>query len=112
MPTATMNRFARYACLSLLLILFVARTASAQVPHPSDVFGFTPGDDYKLATYSQMLDYYQQLDTASDRVQMRQIGTTVLGRPMLLLFISSQENLERLEHWRNVSEQLARARID
>ena len=57
MPTATMNRFARYACASLLLILFVARAASAQVPHPSDVFGFTPGDDYKLATYSQMLDY-------------------------------------------------------
>ena len=106
-----MTRIARYACAALL-IFCGAGAASAQVPHPSDVFGFTPGDDYKLATYSQMLDYYQQLDAASDRVQMREIGTTVLGRSLLLLFISSEENLERLEHWRNVSEQLARARID
>lgn len=84
----------------------------AQVPHPADVFGFTPGDDYKLATYSQMLDYYKQLDAASDRVQLREIGQTVLGRPMLLIFISSEENMKQLDKWRTISEQLARARID
>ena len=84
----------------------------AQVPHPKDVFGFTPGDDYQLATYSQFQDYFQKLDEASDRVMMREIGKSVLGKPMMLLFISSEENLKQLEKWRTTSEQLARARID
>ena len=109
MPTATLTRRLLPA---LLLIVFTAGVASAQVPHPSEVFGFTPGDDYKLATYSQMLDYYRQLDAASDRVHLREIGTSVLGKPLLLLFISSEENLQNLERWRATSEQLARARID
>lgn len=38
----------------------------AQVPKPSDVFGFKPGADYKLASYDQMLDYYEKLDSKSD----------------------------------------------
>ena len=27
------------------------------VPEPKDVFGFAPGDDYKLASHEQLLDY-------------------------------------------------------
>jgi len=106
------HRPAARIVLSLLLTLLVIDMASAQVPHPSDTFGFTPGDDYKLATYEQMLTYYRQLAEASPRVVLREIGTTVLERPMLLLFISSEANLKELERWRGISEQLARARID
>ncbi|MFQ5641233.1 MAG: M14 metallopeptidase family protein [bacterium] len=94
------------------IVIFVPTVLQSQAPHPKDVFGFTPGDDYKLATYDQMLDYYQQLDAVSDRVQVREIGKTVLGKPMLLLFISSKENMRQMERWRSTSEQLARARID
>ena len=98
--------------LSLLLSLLMAGELLTQVPHPADVFGFNPGDDYKLATYDQMLDYYKRLDAASARVQMREIGKSTLGKPLLLLFISSEENLKQLDRWRSISEQLARARID
>ena len=103
--------YSLFYTLFILLIIFNTNS-TAQVPHPSDVFGFTPGDDYKLATYDQMLEYYKQLDAASDRVQMREIGTSVLGKPLLLLFISSAENMQHLERWRSIAEQLARARID
>ena len=95
----------------LPLALVPASGLEAQVPHPRDVFGFTPGDDHQIATYDQMLEYYRRLDEASDRVVMREIGTSALGKPMLLLFISSEENLERLDHWRDISARLARARI-
>jgi len=97
---------------ALAAILLLVTRLGAQVPHPADVYGFTPGDDYKLATYDQMLEYYQRLDAASDRVKMREIGKSVLGRPLLLLIISSEENMRQLEKWRNMSEQLARGRID
>jgi len=95
-----------------ILTLATVLPAAAQVPHPRDVFGFDPGDDYELADYGQMLDYYERLDAASDRVQKIEIGTTALGKPMLLLFISSEENLARLDHWQETAESLARARID
>ncbi|MBC7922333.1 MAG: peptidase M14 [Ferruginibacter sp.] len=59
-----------------------------------------------------MLDYYRQLDKASDRVQMIEIGKSTLGKPLLLLFIASEENLRQLDRWRETSEQLSRAKID
>ncbi|GAB3491831.1 M14 family metallopeptidase [Spirosoma knui] len=86
--------------------------AFAQVPKPADVFGFEPGADYKLANYKMLMDYYQKLDKASNRVQMVTIGKSVLGKPLLLLMVSSEANMKQLDRWRTVSEQLSRAKID
>ena len=97
------------------LFLFIPSTlslAQAPIPKPADVFGFEPGADYKLANYTQISSYLKQLDEASERVRMIKIGTSVQGRPLYLMFISSEENLNNLERWRTISEQLARARID
>ena len=100
------------AFVLICAILFPTSAAHAQdVPQPEDVFGFRPGSDYKLAGYDQLLDYYNELAASSDRVQMTQIGESVMGRPMILLFISSAENLAQLDRWRETSEQLARARL-
>jgi len=95
----------------LLAGLFAAPGVQAQTPAPEDVFGFEPGADYKMADYEQVMTYYRQLSEASDRVQLRDIGTTVLGRSMPLLLISSAENLDNLDRWREISETLARARV-
>ena len=70
-----------------------------------------PGDDYKLATYDQMVEYFQALSDASPRVMLREIGTSVLGEPLLLMYISSRRNLRRLDRWRDISESLARADV-
>ena len=83
-----------------------------RVPSPQDVFGFRVGDDYKLADYGQIEDYLAQLDQASDRVKKIEIGESVLGRKMYLLFISSEGNLAQLDKWRDISARLARAKID
>jgi hypothetical protein len=98
----------RLAALLLLLTVPVF----AQVPKPADVLGHEPGADYKLADFNTLLTYYQRLDKASDRVRMVEIGKSVLGRPLLLLFVSSEKNLKQLDRWRSISEQLSRARID
>ncbi len=79
------------------------------IPHPAHVFGFHPGDDYELADLGQLEDYYAQLAAASPRVQRIEIGRTFRGNAMHLLFISSEENLARLDRWREISERLARA---
>ncbi len=96
----------------LLLLLFWGTAAIAQVPKPADVYGFEVGADYKLADYEMMLDYYNRLDDASDRVKKIEIGTSSMGRPMIMLLISSDENMQQLDRWRSISEKLSRARID
>ncbi len=83
----------------------------AQVPKPATVFGFEPGADYKIADFEQMQTYFTRLAQSSKRVKMVEIGKSVQGKPLLLLFISSEENIAKLEDWRKISEQLSRAKI-
>ncbi len=108
-----MNR--KHGVLGLVVALglaFPAIPAQAQnaVPRPADVFGFEPGADYHLAHYDRIQEYFHALDAASDRIRVEQIGTSTLGRPMLLAFISSADNLAKLDHWKQISARLARAR--
>ena len=100
----------KLALLTLSFLIFTS--AFAQVPTPESVFGFQPGADYKLAKYDQMLEYYEKLSEASPRVKLEEIGKTVLGKPMITLIISSEENISEVEKYRDMSEKLARARID
>jgi hypothetical protein len=99
---------------NLLLALLVGTPliVNAAPQSPEEVFGFRPGDDYKLASYEQMERYYRQLAAESDRVTLREIGESVLGRPLFLLTISSAENLANIDRYRDISAQLARARAD
>lgn len=94
----------------LFLLVPVSLLAQQTVPHPRELFGFDPGDDYKLADYTQVRSYYQALAGATDRVHLVDFGQSVAGRPMMLLFISSEENIAQLERWREIAERLARAR--
>ena len=100
------------AAIPGITMLFCFVIARAEPLSPADVFGFQPGDDYKLASYAQMESYYRQLATESDRVDLREIGQSTLGRPLYLLTISSAQNLADLDLYRAISEQLARARVD
>ncbi len=102
---------ARSYSISLLTSFLLPSLTFAQAPAPAEVFGFEPGDDYKLASYDQLLDYYRQLEAASPRVVIQEIGSSVLGRPLLLLAISSAENLTQLDRWKEISSDLAHARI-
>ena len=41
----------------------------ASIPAPEEVLGFVPGDDRKLASWNQIVEYFERLDQASDRVK-------------------------------------------
>ena len=83
-----------------------ASTAS-KVPSPREVIGFTPGDDRKLASWAQIVDYFKRLETSSDRLKFQELGKTTLGRPFVLATISSPANLARLDHFREIQRKLA-----
>jgi hypothetical protein len=110
------HRISRSPLIRRLLLAAVlfgvgALPAMAQVPRPVEVFGFEPGADYRLADYTQLIEYYRRLDAASDRVLMQEIGRSTRGLPMYVLFISSAENLAQLDRWRDISQRLARGRL-
>ncbi|MEO9480559.1 MAG: M14 metallopeptidase family protein [Maribacter dokdonensis] len=108
----TKNSWYKAALLTLVLAISCMPMTMAQtVPSPEDVFGFKVGADYKLADYSQIEDYLSKLDASSNRVKKVEIGTTVLGRKMYILFISSEENLKDLDKWKDISTKLARVQV-
>jgi hypothetical protein len=81
--------------------------ARAVVPAPRDVIGFTPGDDRKLASWAQIVDYFKRLERASARVKLQELGKTTLGRPFVVATISSPANLTRLDRYREIQRKLA-----
>jgi len=84
-----------------------ARRTPARVPAPEDVLGFRPGDDRKLANWQTIVEYFQKLDAASDRVKFEEIGKTTLGAPFTVATISAPENLARLDEFKEIQRQLA-----
>ncbi len=89
-------------------ILFFAFAISAQkVPAPNESLGFTPGDDKKLASWNQIVDYFKKLGAASDRVQFQEIGKTTMGVPFVYATISAPENLKNLERYKQTNAKLA-----
>lgn len=97
--------------LLILLFTFIIFELQAQIPKPEDVLGFKVGADYKIADYGQATEYFKQLTAATERVQMVDIGKSVLGKPIWMLMISSEENMKSLEKWKDISTKLARAEI-
>ncbi len=90
-----------------LIFLTAIATAAQTVPAPKDVLGFTPGDDRKLASWAQVVDYFTKLDKASDRVVFQEIGKSTMGAPFVYATISSPENLKNIEKYKNINANLA-----
>ncbi|HTG86684.1 MAG TPA: M14 metallopeptidase family protein, partial [Pyrinomonadaceae bacterium] len=80
---------------------------SAGIPAPADVFGFVPGDDRKLASWNQVVEYFERLDQASDRVKFETLGRTSMDKPFVMATISSPTNLAKLDEYQQIQEQLA-----
>ncbi|MGI8494223.1 MAG: M14 family metallopeptidase, partial [Pyrinomonadaceae bacterium] len=89
------------------LICFANISQAQTIPAPQKVLGFHPTDDKTIADWSQITDYFQKLDAASDKVAVREIGKTTLGKPLIVAFISSPENIKNLEKYRHINAKLA-----
>jgi len=92
----------------LLISLFLISNSFAQIS-PKEHFGFTIGDDYQLANFTQTEEYFKKLAESSDRVKLQSIGLTEEGRNQPMMIISSPENLKKLDLYKEISQKLARA---
>lgn len=106
-----MQRVLVWSLVSFIVVSFSifaqAESDPSVVPDPESVFGFKPGTDRQLIDYEQLVDYVGIVADASPRVAVEEIGRTTLDRPMKLVFISSPENLGRLDELRSTNRRLA-----
>ncbi|MBC8167902.1 MAG: peptidase M14, partial [Bryobacteraceae bacterium] len=96
-------------CVSALVAAFLTFAA---VPKPADHFGFEPGADFKLASWSEISGYYQKISAASDRIRLVEYGKTSMGKPSYMAFFSSPENLRDLDRYKGINRTLALGEAD
>jgi hypothetical protein len=95
------------SAIAVCIILSLHFISNAQIKTPQDFFGFEPGSDRNLFTYEQLVDYLKLIDKASPRMEMREIGYSPIGKPMYIAFLSSEQNISRLDELKKYNQILA-----
>lgn len=95
--------------LTFLFLLIAGRASAQPLPSPKEHFGFSIGDNYQLATYTQTEAYFKRLAAGSDRAKLVDLGPTEEGRRQYMLIVSSPENLKNLSHYQQIAQQMAHA---
>src|SRR5262245_17318986 len=95
--------------VAILLLTSATSFAQSKVTTPKEQLGFNFGDDYQLANYTQLVDYWKKLAQQSDRMKLVEIGKTAEGRTMLMAIITSPENHKKLDRYKEISRRLATA---
>jgi hypothetical protein len=101
------------ASLAILILIgcfcqvAVAQQKISSIPSPTDFLGFSPGEDYRLANYEEIVSYFQLLDKLSSRIRLQELGKTTEGRPFFLAIISSADNLQKTAQIIDTQQRLA-----
>ncbi len=106
-----MSRF--FKCLVSILLFFVVihspLLSENLVTTPKEFFGANIGDDYYLANYKQMTEYWKKLEQESDRIKIVEIGSTAEGRTILMAILTSPENHKNLDRYKTIARRMALA---
>lgn len=92
------------------LLALLPALAFAHITSPKEQFGSNIGDDYFLANYKQLTEYWAKLEKESNRVKIVPIGKSEEGRTQLMAIISDPSNMRQLERYRDISRRLCLAK--
>jgi dipeptidyl aminopeptidase/acylaminoacyl peptidase len=81
--------------------------SSAIVPSPKKALGYVVGTPEKLTYTKDINAYFRALAAASPRVKVWTIGKSEEGREMLLAAVSSEENLAKIDQFKQITAKLA-----
>ena len=110
-PLTCIAVFALLVCVAGSLSGPTIAKRSAKIPAPEEVLGFKPGEDRKLGSWTQVIDYFTRLDAASNRVRFETLGQSTMGNSFVMATISAPENLEHLEEYKAIQAKLADPRL-
>jgi len=104
-----MNGMKRFS-LGLMILGFSALFLAAQTS-PEAFLGFKVGADKKLADYVQIKAYFEKLDQESPKLKLYTIGESTQKKPMIMAVISSEDNLAKIDKYRDIAKKLRDPRI-
>ena len=108
--TPSSGRFTRAGLGIVLLLAQACAPGDSGVPQPADIIGFSPGEDFKLANYAPIVEYFEALAASTDRMVLEQIGESTRGVPLYVAAISTPANLARMDRYKEITRTLAYAR--
>src|SRR5437899_5828151 len=94
--------------LAVAALAISAAFAQQKSITPPKLGQYTVGDDYFLANYTQLLEYWGKLAKESDRMKLVEIGKTAEGRPIQMAIITSAANHRNIARYKEISQRLAR----
>ena len=97
----------RLSRTGLLACLFALTTAWSAVPTPESHFGHRMGEDRKLISWDKVVSYFQALEKSSNRILVRELGKSTMGRAFIAAWISSPETLRQLDRYQQIQKRLA-----
>ena len=71
------------------------RFFSQEIQSPEKFLGYKLGD--RFTPHYKVVEYFKYIAKASKNVKLLQYGTTNEDRPLLAMFIASEENIGRLD---------------
>ena len=97
--------------LASLTLLFLLPIFIFSQTSPESFLGFRVGTDRKLADYAQIQAYFQKLSQESAKLKLFNIGTSTLKKPMFMAVITAEENMAKLDSYREITKKLRDPRV-
>ncbi|WP_428327737.1 M14 family metallopeptidase [Mucilaginibacter sp.] len=91
--------------LSAILVAFFFNVFSQAIQSPEKFLGYKLGDQF--TPHYKVVEYFKYIAQVSKNVKLLQYGSTNEGRPLLAMFIASDENIGKLEDIRQNNLRLA-----
>src|SRR6184192_4098866 len=81
--------------------------ASSRVPTPLQFLGYIAGAENHLTYAEDVNRYMRAVEAATPRVKVFSIGKSEEGREMILVAVSSEANLNRLDRLKEITRKLS-----
>jgi hypothetical protein len=101
------ERLLRSYTAVLILTAWSVGLQAQDLPEPREYFGFEIGADRSLADWEQLTGWYELLAERSPRVVLDTLGLSTLGRPFVMLTVTSAANHARLAELQGIQLRLA-----
>ncbi|MCD6154922.1 MAG: M14 family zinc carboxypeptidase [archaeon GB-1867-097] len=78
-----------------------------KITSPEEFFGFKMGSDRKIARWDRIVEYFQLLQKQSSKIKVVNMGETTMGNPFLLVIISSEKNIKKLDELKEINAKIS-----
>ena len=86
----------RWILVAVAIAILSGASQAQDIPSPEEFLGHQVGADYKLVKWDRIVEYFRLMGERSDRMNVRDLGTTTEGKPFIFVEISSAEMIADL----------------